>query len=88
MKSLPNKPITRQNILDILPCFGHYAVNHCYNHGFLQYKLNPMTGIKEFPRCPFAHLCKKDALKYAENMDVYESGQIDKPREIIRRLRK
>jgi len=58
------------------------------NAGFLQYVFNPKTGIKEFHRCPFEATCKKEALKYAEDMDVYNSGQIDRPREIIRRLRK
>jgi hypothetical protein len=85
---MPSPPITRENIKQVLPCFGHYAVNNCYNLGFCQYKLNPATGIKEFPRCPFERLCKKESLKYAENMDVYNSGQIDKPRQIIRQLKK
>ena len=58
------------------------------NLGFLQYRLNPRTGIKEFPRCPFERLCRKEALKYHENMDVVNDGRIDKPREIIRQLRK
>lgn len=80
--------VTRQNILEILPCFGHFFPAHCFNQGFNQYRLNPRTGIREFPRCPFERLCKKEALKYHEHMDIYESGQIDKPREIIRRLRK
>ena len=80
--------VTRDNVRDILPCWGHYAVMHCCNQGFLQYRFNPATGIHEFHRCPFAATCKKEALKYAESMDVYESGQIDRPREIIRRLQK
>jgi hypothetical protein len=80
--------ITRQNVIDTLPCFGHYATMHCYNQGFLQYRRDPLTGILKFPRCPFERLCKKDALKYHENMDVVESGQIDRPREIIKILKK
>lgn len=81
----PNKAL---EVLKELPCFGHYAKMHCYNHGFLQYHLNPRTGIKEFPRCPFERLCKKKALEYHEHMDVYENGLIDRPREIIRQLKK
>ena len=81
-------PITRENIREILPCFGHFAVMHCFNQGFLQYRRNPQTAVLEFPHCPFERLCKKEALKYHENMDVVESGQIDKPRELIRILKK
>ena len=80
--------LNRNNIRELLPCWGHYAVMHCYNQGFLQYTLNPKTGINEFHRCPFEKSCKKEALKYHENMDVVESGQIDRPREIIRQLKK
>jgi len=81
-------PITKANVKEIVPCFGHFATMHCYNLGYLQYVRNPSTGINEFPHCPFEALCKKESLKYAENMDVYQSGQIDKPREIIRQLKK
>ena len=81
-------PVTRENVTQVLPCFGHYAVFHCMNLGFLKYVRNPKTGILEFPRCPFERLCKQQALKYHENMDVVESGQIDRPREIIRQLKK
>ena len=72
--------MTRDNVKEILPCFGHYATFHCMNQGFLKYVRNPKTGILEFTRCPFERLCKKEALKYHENMDVVESGQIDRPR--------
>ena len=80
--------VTRETIKKILPCFGHFATMHCFNQGFLQYRRNPSTGINEFPHCPFEHLCKKEALAYHEHMDVYESGQIDRPRELIRILKK
>lgn len=80
--------ITRQNIKDILPCFGHFAIFHCMNQGFLQPMRDPRTGILGCPKCPFERLCKKEALKYHENMDVVNSGQIDRPRDIIRTFKK
>ena len=80
--------MTRESVKQIFPCFGHFAKMHCYNLGYLQYHINPSTGIKQFPHCPLERLCKQESLKYAENMDVYNSGQIDKPRQIIRELKK
>lgn len=79
--------LNRQNVKEVFPCFGHFAQFHCMNLGYLQHKRGA-NGVLGVEHCPLEKLCRQEALKYHEHMDVVESGQIDRPREIIRRLKK
>lgn len=80
--------LSRANVLDHFPCFGHFDTINCMNMGFLQFKLNPLTGVTGCEHCPLERLCKQNALRYMRAPDVYETGQIDRPRELIRKLEK
>jgi hypothetical protein len=84
---LPPKQLTRENVLETFPCFGHFGVHHCLNLGYLKHKRNSM-GVLIIERCPLERLCKQESMKYAKNMDVYNSGQVDIPRHRIRELEK
>lgn len=81
------KGIGRHNVLDYFPCFGHFDKINCMNLGFLQFKRNAM-GVLGCEHCPLERICKQDSLKYMRAPDVYESGQIDRPRDLIRKLEK
>jgi len=74
-----------QAILEDFPCFAHYSIMHCMNKGYLKPEKN-VIGIWTCAKCPYENSCKKSSLSYARNVDVYHTGQIDKPRDRIREL--
>ena len=73
-----------EKIREDFPCFGHFSKLSCMNLGFLEYRLNPLTGIKQFVRCPYEASCKKMLLDYLRETDAMKEGKGDKPREWIR----
>ena len=80
--------LDRRSVQEKFPCFGHFDKINCINMGFLEFKRDAQTGVLGCQHCPLERLCKKESLKYMRAPDVYETGQIDKPREIIRKLEK
>lgn len=74
-------------IRESFPCFGHHdRLTHCRNAGFDGTYYRDAAGILKVKKCPFEASCKKEALRYARNADVVNSGQIDNMRERIRQL--
>ncbi len=67
--------LTRKNVLDEFPCFGHFNKIHCFNIGFIG-------------KCPIERLCKAATIKYWENSDLEQDGRIDRPRQRLRELRR
>jgi hypothetical protein len=87
-EGIPWKKLTRANVEQHVPCFGHFsAETHCTNMGFRKLERNA-SGILYQTKCPLEALCKKKSLEYMRVCSPYVLGQIDKPREIIRRLEK